>query len=106
MDHLGLVEAVDGLGQGIVMGISDTAHGRFDPRFGEAFGVADGDTLGSLVAVNWRPRNAGCPSCRHRTSIYGHCNPALPTGNGAAAASNKPRPRALQVNILPMCSLS
>jgi hypothetical protein len=62
MDHLGLVEAVDGLGQGIVMGISDTAHGRFDPRFGEAFCVVDGDTLGSLVAVNWRPREAGCPS--------------------------------------------
>ena len=38
MDHLGLVEAVDGLGQGIIIGISDTAHGRFDPRFGEVFG--------------------------------------------------------------------
>jgi hypothetical protein len=35
MDHLRLVEAVDGPGQGIVMGIADAAHGRLNPRFGQ-----------------------------------------------------------------------
>ena len=30
-DHLGLAEAVDGLGQGVVVGIADAAHGGSTP---------------------------------------------------------------------------
>ena len=55
MDHLGLVEAVDGLGQRVVVGIADAADGRFDPCFGEALGVADGNVLGSPVAMMNQP---------------------------------------------------
>jgi hypothetical protein len=48
MDHFGLVEAVDGLGQRVVVGIADAADGRFDPGFGEVLGVADRDVLGGF----------------------------------------------------------
>jgi hypothetical protein len=51
MDYLRLVEAVDGLGQGIIVGISDAADGRFNACFGKALGVADGDVLRSPVAM-------------------------------------------------------
>ena len=51
MDYLRLVEAVDGLGQGIIIGISDAADGRFNACFGKALGVADGDVLRSPVAM-------------------------------------------------------
>lgn len=40
MDDLGLVEAVDGLGESVVLGISDAADGGLNPRFDKALGVA------------------------------------------------------------------
>ena len=40
-NHPGLVQADDGLGQGIVVGIPDLAHRRLDPGLGQALGVAD-----------------------------------------------------------------
>jgi hypothetical protein len=42
MDHLGLVETVDGLGESVVIGISDTADRRFDTGFSQALSVFDG----------------------------------------------------------------
>ena len=45
VDHLGLVEAVDGFGERIVIGISDTADGRFDTGFSQTLGVPDRDIL-------------------------------------------------------------
>ena len=44
-NHLGLVQADDGLGQGIVVGIPDAAHRRLDPGLGQALGVADRQVL-------------------------------------------------------------
>ena len=41
MDHLGFVQPVDRLGEGVVVGISDTAHRGHHAGVGEAFGVAD-----------------------------------------------------------------
>ena len=35
--------------QGIVMGITDATDGWFDPGFGQALGIADGDVLRSPV---------------------------------------------------------
>ena len=51
MDDLGLVEAVDRLGQRVVVAVADTAHRRFDAGFGEALGVADADILRSAVGM-------------------------------------------------------
>ena len=45
MDDLGLVEAVDGFGERIVVAVADAADGRLDPRFGQALGVFDRDVL-------------------------------------------------------------
>ena len=50
-NHLGLVQADDRLGQGIVVGIPDAAHRRLDPGIGQALGVADRQVLGATVAV-------------------------------------------------------
>ena len=47
VDHLDLAQAVDGLGQRIVVTVSDVADGRFDPRLRQTLGAADGDVLES-----------------------------------------------------------
>ena len=41
VDHLGLVETVDGFGESIVVGISDTADRRLYACFSQALGVFD-----------------------------------------------------------------
>lgn len=48
MDHLGFVESVDRLGEGIVVAVADTADGRFDACLGETFCVANADVLGGF----------------------------------------------------------
>ena len=50
MGH-GLVEAVDRLGQSVVIAVVDAADGMFDPAFGEALGVADRNVLAAALAV-------------------------------------------------------
>jgi IS30 family transposase len=47
-DDLGFVEPIDGLGEGVVIGITDTADGRLDAGFGEAVGVADRHVWGEF----------------------------------------------------------
>ena len=51
MDDLGLVEAVDGLGQGVVIAVADTADRRLDAGLGEALGVLDRQVLAAAIAV-------------------------------------------------------
>jgi len=51
VDHLGLVEAVDRLGQGVVIAVTDAADRGLDPGFGEALGIFDRDILAAAVAV-------------------------------------------------------
>ena len=51
MDHLGLVEAVDGLGQGIVVAVADAADGWLDAGLGQALGVFDRDVLAAAIAM-------------------------------------------------------
>src|ERR1700730_10234354 len=55
VDHLGLVEAVDGLGQRVVVAVADAAHGRLDTSFGQALGVLDRDVLATSIAVMNKP---------------------------------------------------
>lgn len=61
MDHLGFVQPVDRLGQGVVVGVADTAHGGFDPGLGQPFGIADGDVLRSTIGM-MDQRSLGRPS--------------------------------------------
>ena len=51
VDHLGLVEAVDRLGQSVVVAVADTADRGFDPGFGKALGVLDGHVLRPTIAM-------------------------------------------------------
>ena len=55
MDDLGFVETVDGFGESIVIGISNTADGRFDTSFSQALGVFDRDVLAAPVAMVHKP---------------------------------------------------
>ena len=50
MDELGLVEAVDRLGQGIVIAIPDGADGCFDPGGDQRVGVGQRNVL---PGFNW-----------------------------------------------------
>ncbi|MNQ92920.1 hypothetical protein D3C85_1083610 [compost metagenome] len=51
MDHLGLVQAIDGFGQGIVIGVAHAAHRGLDPSLSQALRIADRDVLHATVAV-------------------------------------------------------
>jgi hypothetical protein len=46
MDDLGFVEAVDRLGESVVIGVADAANGWLDAGLGQALGVFDRDVLG------------------------------------------------------------
>jgi hypothetical protein len=41
MDELGLIEAIDRLGESVVVGIADAANGRFDACLRQALGILD-----------------------------------------------------------------
>ena len=53
--QFGLEQRVEGLGQGVVIGVAGRADGCDCAGFGEALGVADGDVLDALVAVVREP---------------------------------------------------
>ena len=50
-DHLGLVQADDGVSQGIVVEIPDAAHRRFDPGLSQTLAIANRQVLAATVAV-------------------------------------------------------
>ena len=54
-DDLGLVKAVDGFGERVVVAVADTADGWFDASLNQAFGVFDRDILAASVAVMDKP---------------------------------------------------
>ena len=60
MDDLGLVEAVDRLGQGVVVAVADAADRWLDPGLGETLGIFDRDILAAAIAVVNEP----APMCR------------------------------------------
>ena len=41
MNHLGLVQAIDRLGQGVVVRVADTADRGVDAGLGQALGIAN-----------------------------------------------------------------
>ena len=51
VDHLGFVQAIDRLGQGIVVAVALAADGGFDAGLGQAFGVANADVLRPAVRM-------------------------------------------------------
>lgn len=51
VNDLGLVEAVDGFSQSIVIGVADTANRRLNASLGQPFGVIDRDVLHAAVRV-------------------------------------------------------
>src|SRR5438270_11375789 len=55
MDDLGLVEAIDGLGQRVVVAVADAAYGWLDTGFCQAFSVFDRHVLASHIAVVHQP---------------------------------------------------
>jgi hypothetical protein len=51
MDRLGFVEAVDGLGEGIVVAVADAADRRLDARRGAPLGVFDRKVLHTAITM-------------------------------------------------------
>src|SRR5664279_2570409 len=51
MNQLGLVEPIDGLGQGVVVAVALAAHRRLDASFGQALAVADRHVLRTPVRM-------------------------------------------------------
>lgn len=51
VDQLGLVEAVDALGECVVIAVAFAAHRWFDAGLGQTLAVADGHVLRPAVAV-------------------------------------------------------
>jgi len=51
LDHLGLVETIDGLGEGIVIRVTDAADGSSDLRLFEALGILDRKVLHAAIAM-------------------------------------------------------
>lgn len=55
MDHLGLVESIDRLGESVVIAITHTADGGLDARLSEALGIADADILRTAIRMMHQP---------------------------------------------------
>jgi hypothetical protein len=51
MDDLGFVEAIDGLGESVVITVADAADRRFDARLRQALGVLDRDVLHAAIGM-------------------------------------------------------
>jgi hypothetical protein len=60
MDHLSLVETVDGFGESVVIGISDTTDRRLHASFSQALGVLNGYVLGGFKRSSQRSKVGGC----------------------------------------------
>lgn len=60
MDHLGLVKAIDRLGQGVVITVADTPDRRLDPGLGEALGLFDRYIMGGFNRSSQHPYQGGC----------------------------------------------
>src|SRR3984885_1802796 len=61
MDDLGLVEAVDGFGESIVVRVADATHRGLDAGLRQALGVSDGDVLAASIAVVHEPASLHKP---------------------------------------------
>ena len=59
MDDLGLVEAIDRFGEGVVVRVADAADGGLDSGFGEALGVLDRNILATADALLFVKRRFG-----------------------------------------------
>ena len=59
MDQLGFVEAVDRLGERVVVAVADAADGRLDAGLREPLGVADRQVLRASVAMVRAMRETG-----------------------------------------------
>jgi hypothetical protein len=45
MDHFGFVQAIEGFGEGIIVGVPHAAHRGLDAGLGQALGVTDRHVL-------------------------------------------------------------
>lgn len=51
MNQFGLLQAVDGLGQRVVIAVALAAHRRLDASFRQSLGVANADVLRASIGV-------------------------------------------------------
>ena len=56
MDDLRLEEAIDGLGESVVVAVADAAHGWFDAGLAQPLGAANGQVVRPAVGMVDEPR--------------------------------------------------
>lgn len=66
MDDLGFEQAVDCLGQGIVIAVADAAHRWFDASFRQPLAVTNAQILRAPVAMMNQPHALSGPTIMHR----------------------------------------
>src|SRR6266516_2059088 len=90
-DQLGLVQAVEGFSQGVVLTVAPRADRGHGTSLGQALGVANGEILRATVAMVDQPlQEAGSPTTeRHLQSVQGEVRPqragGLPADDEAGA---------------------
>ena len=94
MDHLGLVEPVDRLGERVVVAVADAADRGLDAGLGQALGVLDRDVLRRRDPSDGRGRHrvTGCRSCSA-------CSSASSTKLACARAAHPPADDAAGVHV-------
>jgi hypothetical protein len=71
MDHLGFVEAVDGLGEGIVVAVADAADRGLDACLSKPLGILDRDVLGGFNGgAAWQVRRRPEAATDRRSTIF------------------------------------
>ena len=51
LDDLGLEQADDAFGKGVIVAVTDATHRRINPSLGQPFGVSDRQVLATPIAV-------------------------------------------------------
>ncbi len=90
LDDFGLVEAVDGLGEGVVVGVADASDGWDEARFDQALRVFDRHILDAAIAVVDEAVAANRPSIvqrlleriEHEAGVGGSRHPPADNSSG------------------------
>ena len=89
MNDLGFEQAVDRLGERIIVGIADAADRWLDPCLGQTFGVSNGDVLGGF---KWSSQHLGEEGWDGRSASVGSrvAEQAAFTGTTSGSAAGAP----------------
>jgi hypothetical protein len=98
VDHPGLVEAVDHLGQSVVVAVAGAADLQLDPRLGQAPGLFDGYVLGGINRLLQRFKMESDGGYQEAAFVLMHTLTIAVAGQAASCQSGRAR------TVLAVCS--